>query len=161
MTNIACSVCSKNLPLRDFYRHPLGKHGRQNKCKECHRALVKLNRSKKAEYYLEFDRARAFRPDRVAARKAYAERKKKSPSFRRKMEANRKKWIESNPEKKAAQIKVGNAVRDGRLKKPTTCEACGVEPRRLHGHHEDYSKPLSVQWLCISCHGKLHRRFEK
>lgn len=39
------------------------------------------------------------------------------------------------------------------------CEDCGVEhadqPVRMH--HEDYSKPLEVTWLCDWCHADRHR----
>jgi hypothetical protein len=49
---------------------------------------------------------------------------------------------------------VYSAIRNGTLIKPDTCEnGCHIEsPRKLHGHHEDYSKPLDVRWLCTKCH---------
>jgi hypothetical protein len=39
---------------------------------------------------------------------------------------------------------------------PQPCEKCGSE-ESIHAHHEDYSKPLSVNWLCRKCHIQLHR----
>ena len=61
-------------------------------------------------------------------------------------------------EGKARNILAG-AVRRGRIIKPSCCSACGreAEKRSLHGHHEDYTKPLDVQWLCAECHGLLRR----
>ena len=32
-----------------------------------------------------------------------------------------------------------------------------MKGRALHGHHEDYSQPLEVVWLCAPCHGLRHR----
>lgn len=49
------------------------------------------------------------------------------------------------------------ALRDGVLvKKP--CEKCGAEKTEMH--HEDYSKPLEVIWLCRPCHLEVHKEFE-
>jgi len=47
-------------------------------------------------------------------------------------------------------------LRAGRITKPTTCSWCGVTPKRLHGHHPDYARPLMVVWVCPSCHSKHH-----
>ena len=65
------------------------------------------------------------------------------------------RWVERNPVKKRAAVTVNNAVRDGKLLKPDTCESCGATGR-IHGHHCDYSKPLDVMWLCPACHKKWH-----
>lgn len=68
----------------------------------------------------------------------------------------KKRWAERNPEKRAAHIALGNAVRDGKVRKPRSCERCGKRGR-ISGHHQDYSKPLSVIWLCPPCHRKEHQ----
>ena len=55
--------------------------------------------------------------------------------------------------KAPAHCAVRRAVRRGELV-PQPCETCGTTP--THGHHDDYSKPLDVRWLCRSCHYKAH-----
>lgn len=57
-------------------------------------------------------------------------------------------------EKITAREKARRAVCQGRLKK-LPCENCGSE-ERVEGHHEDYSKPYEVTWLCNPCHRGLH-----
>ena len=47
------------------------------------------------------------------------------------------------------------AVKKGLLKRPSTCSVCGAGGK-IVGHHEDYRKPLSVIWLCATCHGNIH-----
>jgi hypothetical protein len=43
-------------------------------------------------------------------------------------------------------------------RRPDNCEQCGLKPEyeALQGHHDDYSKPLEVRWLCRSCHQRHH-----
>lgn len=59
----------------------------------------------------------------------------------------------NNPEKKAAHQAVQTAVRNGSMI-PMPCCVCGSQ--RSHAHHEDYSKPLEVIWLCHSHHMERH-----
>ena len=71
--------------------------------------------------------------------------------------AQSRKYLEANPDKRSAQIALGNAVRDGRVGRPGACSACGLVciPQ---GHHPDYGKPLEVAWLCHGCHMREHRQ---
>lgn len=39
---------------------------------------------------------------------------------------------------------------------PQPCEHCGAS--KVEMHHEDYSKPLDVRWLCMPCHKRLHAK---
>ncbi|TXH55919.1 MAG: hypothetical protein E6Q97_07710 [Desulfurellales bacterium] len=73
------------------------------------------------------------------------------------MAAQRKKlWAKNNVEKRKAHSAVNYAVRSGRIKK-LPCEVCGSKVR-IQGHHDDYSKPLEVRWLCQVHHKELHRK---
>lgn len=61
------------------------------------------------------------------------------------------KWI--------ARAKARYAVKKGILTKPKWCEVCNlVKP--LQGHHEDYTKPLEVIWLCTNCHADADKILE-
>lgn len=148
-----CFKCGIEKPVDEFYAHKKMPDGRLNKCKECAKKDAIANRNANLERYLQYDRDRANDPKRAAARKEYAQTlrgKKVSGKAKR-------RWIESNTIKRAAQVIVGNSVRDGKILKPKVCSECGVEPKRLHGHHDDYAYPLSVRWLCSKCHTKWHR----
>jgi hypothetical protein len=59
-----------------------------------------------------------------------------------------------HPAERAASTIVNNAIRDGRLTKGP-CEKCGTRVH-VHGHHDDYTKPLSVRWLCAKHHRQHH-----
>lgn len=140
-----CNHCQTEKPSTDFYQS-IATH-----CKVCWRARVKANRAAKLDQYRAYDRERSKRPDRVAARDRYAS----SEIGQARQRKAQKDWQDRNAAKRAAHIALGNAVRDGRISKPPVCEVCKL-PADLHGHHEDYSKPLAVIWCCTSCHSLIH-----
>ena len=56
---------------------------------------------------------------------------------------------------------VRSAIASGELVRPKSCEICGESPppakdgrSQIHAHHEDYSRPLDVKWICAMCHRK-------
>lgn len=59
-----------------------------------------------------------------------------------------------NHQKNRARQMASNAIRAGKLVRQP-CEACGLQ-EGAHAHHEDYSRPLDVRWLCGSCHSWRH-----
>ena len=141
--------------------------GHLNHCKVCKKAAAIKNREANVDYYREYDRQRANNPDRVEARKEYAKteayRESHNKANRKYNEANKEKnadrlreYRKLNPEKDKARYMISYAVKKGDLIKPKNCEDCGEETS-LHGHHEDYSKPLDVIWVCPKCHGFRHR----
>lgn len=62
---------------------------------------------------------------------------------------HKKLWRKRNPEKAFAHDVFAAAIRAGKIKRGV-CEVCGSE--KTDGHHDDYSKPLAVRWLCRKHH---------
>lgn len=65
-----------------------------------------------------------------------------------------RRYRDENKEKYKAHWTVAHAIKAGKLIK-SNCEKCGSV--KAHAHHDDYSKPLDVRWLCPKCHNKHHR----
>lgn len=68
-----------------------------------------------------------------------------------------KKAIKKYPEKQNARYKVRDALLLGHLVKPIICEKCKCK-KKVQAHHEDYTKPLKVNWLCSGCHADIHKK---
>ncbi len=73
--------------------------------------------------------------------------------FARQYSSYQKKRRRKDPEKDSARRRVSRAVKNGELKRKP-CEVCGSFYSQAH--HEDYSKPLDVIWLCRKHHLELH-----
>ena len=144
-----CKICGADSDNVEFYK------GINCRCKECHKEQVRLNRREKIEQYAAYEKMR-FKRD--PWRTEYNKAKAKTPEYRAARNEAVRRRNAMHPDKRAANIMVCNAVRDGRLIKPRECSRCGGTPprRQLHGHHADYSKPLEVEWICSGCHGLEH-----
>lgn len=133
-----CRGCNQIKPLDMFYKHRMMGDGRLNYCVECVKARVRQHRARNIERINEYDRQRASRPER-------------RQQFR---ELHIKAF--SDPVRRATYRATSNAIRDGRLIRPTVCSQCGKQCKP-EAHHDDYTKPLEVRWLCRSCHCRHHR----
>lgn len=76
--------------------------------------------------------------------------------------ARARKHRERHPARTAARLDAYNAILRGDLV-VSPCEVCGLKPRKINGrqrieaHHDDYSKPLEVRWLCVPDHREADR----
>ena len=59
-----------------------------------------------------------------------------------------------NPEKHRAHGFVKRALKSGKLVRQP-CEVCGSS-KKIRAHHNDYSQPLEVMWLCNDHHIERH-----
>lgn len=146
METKTCKRCEKQLPASDFY-------ATDTSCKECRKECVREYRKKNIEKIREYDRGRGMLPHRVKARKRYEQ----TPAGKAAIKRAHQKQNRINPVKRGARIIVGNALRDGRITRPSNCQDCG-ERTRLHGHHDDYARPMDVRWLCAACHHEWHAK---
>lgn len=63
-----------------------------------------------------------------------------------------------------ARAAVWTEIWAGRMKRGQHCEKCKVKATDMfpmHAHHDDYSKPLAIRWLCASCHKRHHIALRK
>lgn len=61
---------------------------------------------------------------------------------------------------KLAQDLIQRMIERGDIVPPVKCNRCASPPasgfKRLDAHHQDYIKPLEVEWLCRTCHIRAH-----
>lgn len=140
-----CFKCKKRKALTEFYKHSKMADGHLNKCKECTKRDVKKNYATKPEYYRAYEKTPKRRSASYARAKSYAQTAAGKAAHARATKAYRLKY----PERYKANTMLNNAVRDGRV----------IKPAGMHGHHEDYSKPLQVQWL--TPHEHVHHHIKR
>ena len=130
-----CIKCDLPKNESEFDRDKRAKDGLQGQCKECGK---KADHSRYlANRQLVLDRNAKWvkdNPERRAEIRAKGDREQKA----------------KHPERIKARQAVYRAIKTGRLVK----EPCHCGETEVQGHHEDYSKPLDVEWLCAKCHSK-------
>lgn len=153
-----CFKCGKVKPLSEFYRHSEMADGHLNKCKECARFDSNTHRWSNLEKVREYDRNRPNAKERTEeAKKRKAFLKKSDPErFKEAERARLRNYRRRNKEKAVAHEHVFYAVSTGKIKNPGVCSKCGALCHS-EAHHEDYSKPLEIVWLCDLCHKARHK----
>lgn len=79
----------------------------------------------------------------------------KTDKGRRSAKVATKAWSERNRKKVNAHSNLNYHLKKGNVTKALSCQSCGSHSP-LDAHHKDYSQPLSVEWLCRSCHKSIH-----
>lgn len=145
-----CFKCGQEKPLSEFYRHPRMADGHLGKCKTCAKADVaaRIDRKKSDADWLNQEAERCRKKQRIAREigTAIILRGEKRAAV---LKNNQLKY----PQKHEARIALRNAVRDGSVKR-LPCEVCGSTDSE--GHHDNYSRPLDVKWLCPKHHAERH-----
>lgn len=139
-----CKACSGTKPAAEFYAGHAS-------CKECVKARVRARYCAKPDQIAAYERMRYAR-DYDKRRALTAVWAQKNPD---RTSAAKRAYAERSAEKRKAHIAVGNALRDGRISRPSVCSCCGHEGR-IEAHHDDYGQPLAVRWLCTPCHSYAH-----
>jgi len=147
-----CRKCGKELDIDSFYKHKKMADGRLNVCIDCTKSRVKKHRNENIERIREYDRERSKREESVLARKKYSKTEGGKISHSRCNKAYRDRY----PLKYAAHTFISNAVKYGLIRRECKCSECESE-YKVEAHHDDYSKPMEIRWLCELCHKQWHR----
>ena len=153
-----CRRCETDKLLGEFPNDRSRPDGKFPYCKACSRKSAQKYYEANSEDYLRRarDRYYADHEKSLARRTVYRKRNRKRLS---RAQSQYERDGRCDPEKQSARGKLQRAVRTGKITKPKNCGSCGAktEKKKLAGHHEDYARPLDVQWLCPRGHGR-HRR---
>ena len=150
-----CKICGIVKSYSEYHKgRSIG--GRHTYCKDCYREWQRAYRQTPAGILSNRRGGRAYytrtRPQQCLRGKLRRQRIGKA------YRAQLAKLERQTPRGKARQA-VLIAVRRATMRKPNRCQCCGRLTSRhlLDAHHEDYTKPLDVLWLCRVCHGLTWR----
>lgn len=135
-----CAACKRCLPTSAFNKRSGKKIGIQSNCRECDAV------NQAAIYWQDPETAR------VARRRYQSEfvARNGNPGLNYKTRF---------PLKRAAHNAINLQIKLGKLIRPSQCEAC-INGHRIEAHHDDYTKPLEVMWLCTRCHRARHSKLK-
>lgn len=165
-----CRKCKDEKMLTEFVRRKNCKDGFDSLCKSCAHGLEKLWRQQNPDKKNEI-RSRYRENNREVIRLQDQTNYAKNPGkFQEAVKGRMEKYLngkggitkEQNkilyPEKHEARKILTANIRSGKVIRPSECSSCKVKLGRIEGHHEAYTKPLEVVWLCCKCHRALHRK---
>ena len=140
VTTKRCTWCKEMKPMHEFHKDRSKPDGHVFRCKGC-----KSMKSAHRAYYLK-NRERILQVSKLRSQ---------TEEGRRTIRKSSRKYQKKNPEKKKAHSRFYERIRHGKLARER-CLFCWTH--LAEAHHEDYSKPLEVTWLCRRCHNFLHRQ---
>jgi hypothetical protein len=159
----SCKNCAAEQSKKCREKRP--DHYREQNRKNLEKNYETIRASQKKHRIINRDRILSRRKELREPRKEEInlrekERRKNDPNHLEKARILNRKSYKKNKEtlkpKRSAHQLVMYAVKLGILVRPKECEKCASNIK-IEGHHEDYSRPLDVKWLCKSCHVKEHR----
>ena len=145
-----CKNCGITKPITEFYPHTNMRSGFQNECKQCARSRVEKRRKRLASTDVDWVLSEAERHRIKQAKYRTEGRATELRGEKKRMTMLR--YEAKNPLKFAARYKFHLAILSG-LVTPQPCVRCGA---KAEGHHEDYTRPLDVVWLCTKHHAERH-----
>ena len=167
-----CSLCAEEKDASIFYKDRQKKDGLTSACKQCMnkkssayaktdrgREVLRVygrsikskpeNRAKDLARVLAYQKTPAGREVRKRAFKKYTS----TTRGRSAMNAANRKYSAQNPEKVRCRNETKRAIKAGILTR-SPCEKCGAT--KSQAHHEDYSQPLKITWVCQRHHAEIH-----
>jgi hypothetical protein len=152
-----CAVCDTESDESQYPQDTTQVDGLSARCVQCADKCVRdVERARVEETLTKPKKAsRSTKKPWLIAKENWNKPKKRAKKVRRKWP--NKQSVHDDPHR-AARVKVAHAIRSGKLyKKP--CETC--QNPVTSAHHDDYTKPLNVRWLCQYCHDKWHSRHKQ
>lgn len=131
-----CFKCNIEKPFTAFYKHRAMADGRLGKCIECAKKDSIKHRKNNLEAIREYDRKRNKLPHRMAFHVINTRHARKTITGY-----------------SSAHNAVARALKNGTLIKQSCCMCQSI---MVVAHHDDYSKPLEVMWLCSIHHKSRH-----
>lgn len=149
--SVYCKKCTK-IKDKEYRNSENGKcYIESDKYRESHRKANKKYRSSNQDKIKEYRSTDEYRVIHNRGNRKYKKTERGKEAVRRQCKRYREKY----PEKVCARHLINNSVASGKTERPNHCTVCFKECTP-EGHHEDYTKPLEVVWLCSQCHNNVH-----
>src|SRR3990167_1737113 len=146
---VKCSKCKKRKKGFRFWKNQRKRNGLTSWCKNCVNKKSAKWRKENSEY------VESCKPKKRKMDLEY--QKNKSATIPGYKTEEYRVYREKYPEKYKAQQRANQAILSGKIKR-SPCEVCGENRKyRVHAHHDDYSKPYEVRFLCGIHHKEAHK----
>jgi hypothetical protein len=166
-----CYACKEHLDTSCFGKNRSKADGLSTECKPCkgvsdakshlknrpkRLAMMKRYQKKNRKVLriksLQYSRSDIGRKNNLRATRKYYKTHKKEVAER----VHRNNHV-LHKGKYVARYQASNAIKLKKIIPPAVCQDCNKKGG-VEAHHEDYTKPLEVVFLCKKCHGKRHRK---